>query len=697
VVSTVWQALARSLSPVEERPRIAPEVESATYRTRSGVEYVVVHNPAARSYARLDPREFELLPLMDGRHSVKELVIAYYQRNGVLALARVAGLVGVLRQEHFLSSASDQDAYDQLDVHLRGRRLVGPRAELTSSRVDGLFGSAYAGWGRFFFRRAWLYVGLILGVLGAALVLLELTRARYALYDVGASGSLTIVVMLVLALVVLAVHELGHGLAVKHAGRHVHEAGVRLYFGLPAAFVDTSDVWMAPPRQRLLTAFAGPWTGLVLGGVCAIAATLTPTSSVGALVFTAAFVFVVDNLFNFNPLLELDGYYMLIDFLDRPLLRAQALTFVRGPLWARLVQRQPLSRDERLLAAFGLASVVYGVFALVLAVRAWQALLVPLIVSNLTSDVLPRQLLGLVILLVVAVPLLVGAGVLARRGLRWVGERLVWLSGRAAQHRYREAVAALRSVPVWSSVPEGRLLELARAMHAEPVPAGAEVVRQGDPGDRFYLIARGEFEVRVDARPVVALGRGDFFGERALLQRAPRAATVVATRHGEVFVLERSAFAALLATDLVVRDRIESALAYRDEVASMPLFRDLSPAELDVLLSKLQPLEAPTGEAIIRQGERGDRFYVVRSGAVEVERDGQTLARLGPGEAFGEIALMLDVPRTASVLAREPTRLLALEADDFRDVLASYLGRAGELERLSHLRLLSHKRLDEVV
>ncbi len=87
----------------------------------------------------------------------------------------------------------------------------------------------------------------------------------------------------------------------------------------------------------------------------------------------------------------------------------------------------------------------------------------------------------------------------------------------------------------------------------------------------------------------------------------------------------------------------------------------------------------------------------MRSGGVDVERDGQVLAQLGPGEAFGEIALLLDVPRTATVTATEPTSLLALDADDFRDVLTSYLGRASELERLSHLRLLTHKRLDEVM
>jgi CRP-like cAMP-binding protein len=250
-------------------------------------------------------------------------------------------------------------------------------------------------------------------------------------------------------------------------------------------------------------------------------------------------------------------------------------------------------------------------------------------------------------------------------------------------------------VPVWATLPQARLLDVARAMHAEDVAPGTEVVRQGEPGHRFYLIARGGFEVVIDGRPEVRLGRGDYFGERALLRRQPRAATVIAVEPSRVFALDQADFDALLAHDLETRERLAAAMAYREEVADMPLFRDLSPAELDLLLVRLTPLNLAAGEPVIRQGEAGQRFYVVRSGRVEVARDGDVLARLGPGEAFGEIALLLDMPRTATVVALEPTQLLALEADAFRDLLASYLGRATELERLSHLRLSQHRRLLE--
>jgi CRP-like cAMP-binding protein len=341
--------------------------------------------------------------------------------------------------------------------------------------------------------------------------------------------------------------------------------------------------------------------------------------------------------------------------------------------------------------------MAYGLLALVLATRAWEALLLPLVVSNWESGEPLRQVAAGLLVVAVGAPVLTALIVLVRRLVTPAGDWLTWLSGRAAERRHAEALGVLRQVPLWAGLPPGRLLEVARAMRAEDVQTGFEVVRQGEAGELFYLIARGVFEVVIDGQPRVRLGRGEYFGERALLHRAPRAATVVATEPGRLFVLEQSAFDALLSSDLAVRSRLEGALVYRQDVAEMPLFRDLSPTELDVLLARLAPLSVGPGEVVIRQGDSGERFYVVRSGGVDVERDGVVLAHLGAGEAFGEIALLLDVPRTATVTATETTVLLTLEAQDCRDLLAGYLGRAGELEQLSHLRLRTHKRLDEVV
>src|SRR5438067_1507260 len=136
---------------------------------------------------------------MDGRHSVKELVIAYYQRYGVLALARVAGLVRLLGQQRLLVDAP-VDAYVRLGARLRGRMRRTLSSSLTTDHFDAVLGNAYRAWGHVFFSRPWLLVGLGLGTLGPCLVFVELARGRYVLYDIGGSLLLTMVLLVILSL-----------------------------------------------------------------------------------------------------------------------------------------------------------------------------------------------------------------------------------------------------------------------------------------------------------------------------------------------------------------------------------------------------------------------------------------------------------------------------------------------------------------
>jgi CRP-like cAMP-binding protein len=261
--------------------------------------------------------------------------------------------------------------------------------------------------------------------------------------------------------------------------------------------------------------------------------------------------------------------------------------------------------------------------------------------------------------------------------------------------RHREAVAALRAVPLWASLPEARLLEVARAMRAVDVRPGTAVVSQGDPGGRFYLIASGLFEVQVDDSPTARLLPGAYFGERALLDQAPHQASIVALVPSRVYALEASVFHATLAHDVDTRARLDAALAYRAQVAAMPLFRDLSPTELDLLLTRLVPRGVEAGDELIQEGAPDDRFYVVRDGSVEVVRGGVRLAVLGPGEPFGEIAPRLHVLRTASVSALERTHLLMLDGADLRDLLAGYCGLGDDLQRVGHSRLEAQLAADD--
>jgi MFS family permease len=102
---------------------------------------------------------------------------------------------------------------------------------------------------------------------------------------------------------------------------------------------------------------------------------------------------------------------------------------------------------------------------------------------------------------------------------------------------------------------------------------------------------------------------------------------------------------------------------------SIPIFAPLGAVELEQLAANLLPVHAHAGSTIIQQGQLGDYFYIVVDGEVDVEIDGRHVRRLGSGESFGEIALLRDVPRTATVRAVNSSELLALERGVFMEAV----------------------------
>jgi hypothetical protein len=98
---------------------------------------------------------------------------------------------------------------------------------------------------------------------------------------------------------------------------------------------------------------------------------------------------------------------------------------------------------------------------------------------------------------------------------------------------------------------------------------------------------------------------------------------------------------------------------------SISLFQPMEQPALELLVHRLIPVDAPAGAVVIREGDPGDRFFVIDVGEAVVTVGGREIARPGPGGDVGEIALLRDVPRTATVTALTDLRLLALEREDF--------------------------------
>ena len=126
-----------------------------------------------------------------------------------------------------------------------------------------------------------------------------------------------------------------------------------------------------------------------------------------------------------------------------------------------------------------------------------------------------------------------------------------------------------------------------------------------------------------------------------------------------------SAITVVMLPHLVRIDRTSLAPAGLDLLRAIPILAPLPEQVLERLARALVRVELAAGAAATEQGEAGDRFYVVESGSLTVTRDGREIGVLGPGESFGEIALLRDVPRTATVAAATEVVLLALDRRHF--------------------------------
>jgi hypothetical protein len=113
---------------------------------------------------------------------------------------------------------------------------------------------------------------------------------------------------------------------------------------------------------------------------------------------------------------------------------------------------------------------------------------------------------------------------------------------------------------------------------------------------------------------------------------------------------------------------------------AIPMFGPLNPVTLDALARALVRVEVAAGDVVVHEGDESDRFYVIQSGLVQVTAaDGLVLREEGPGDHFGEIGLLRDVPRTATITALEGTVLLALPREEFLDAVTGQ----GEARRLA--------------
>lgn len=199
---------------------------------------------------------------------------------------------------------------------------------------------------------------------------------------------------------------------------------------------------------------------------------------------------------------------------------------------------------------------------------------------------------------------------------------------------------------------------------------GEVIIQQGDEGDNFYIIDNGEVEVYVNGEKVLNIGEGGSFGELALIYGTPRAATIKAATDVKLWGIDRDSYRRILMGSTIRKRKM-----HEEFLSKVPILENLDKWERLTVADALEAASFEDGAIVVSQGDRGNDFFIIVDGSVIVTQvrneGGEALevGRLGPSEYFGEVALLLDRPRAATVTAKGPLKCVKLDRARFERVL----------------------------
>jgi putative peptide zinc metalloprotease protein len=346
----------------------------------AGETCFIVKDPVRGNYFRFREAERFIIEQFDGETSLETIRQRAEEEFGAtLPMETLRGFVLNLSKTGVLETGKQEETSS------RSRRKQRVRGNLLYLRFqafdpDRLFTRlAQKVW---FFHTPHFVIfsaALILAAMGVAIThWSEISQDVDRLYQVSA-----IPLVMLTVCVVVAAHEFAHGLTCKHFGGEVHEVGFMLVYFQPAFYCNVSDAWLFPEKsRRLWVGFAGPFFELFLWAIATFLWLITDADTL--INFISLIVMAssgVKTLLNFNPLIKLDGYYLLSDYLEMPNLRKRAFQYV-GDGIKRLFGRpvgeieSPAPRERRIYLIYGLIATVASFSLLLLvSVQAGKALI----------------------------------------------------------------------------------------------------------------------------------------------------------------------------------------------------------------------------------------------------------------------------------------------------------------------------------
>jgi putative peptide zinc metalloprotease protein len=343
-------------------PRLRSDLDRRRQTTAKGTTFVI-KDPANGEFFRLQEVEGFVAEQLDGETPLETVQGRVEERFGAkLAPDVLAGFVRNLDRNGLL----DTERGTRARRRKRRGRAAGGILNLRFKLIDPeRLLNRLIHRVRFFFTPRFVFLSAGLIVAAMAVWIFNWNEILHASSQLIRLSTLPLLVVTIFA--TITAHELAHGLTCKHFGGEVREMGFMLLYFQPAFYCNVSDAWLFPEKsKRLWVGFAGPYFELFLWALATLVWSVTDTDTwINRVSLVVMATSGVKTLFNFNPLIKLDGYYLLSDYLDIPNLRQKSFAYLGDFLkrLAGLTDRRPeLSpREQRIYLAYGLTAWAFSV------------------------------------------------------------------------------------------------------------------------------------------------------------------------------------------------------------------------------------------------------------------------------------------------------------------------------------------------
>jgi putative peptide zinc metalloprotease protein len=353
-----------SMNPETDRQvQLRRDLEHS-HQLQQGKSYLVVKDPVTRRYFRFTEAQASIIEVFkDAPQDIETIASVVSEKlNTIVSAPTIEAFCKSLDEKFLLETPEVREKLGAI----RGQQLEGK--SILYRKIASVDPEPIFSWllprTRWAFTRSFRIFALLTIFTG-----FMITWLNWRSLSGAAPGLFSLYGLLLIwpvSFAVTTIHEFSHGLTCRHYGGKVHEVGFMLIYFSPAFYCDVSDSYMFPKRtNRMAVALAGGFAQLTVWGICTVIWRITETDAyINKLALIVVVFSGLQTLVNFNPLIKLDGYYMLTDLLEVPNLRGKALR----SLWDWIAGNGKSSwsiREKRAQLVYGAASAVFSISLLV--------------------------------------------------------------------------------------------------------------------------------------------------------------------------------------------------------------------------------------------------------------------------------------------------------------------------------------------